>query len=76
MSANEIKVIKVFIKIRPLIAREKNENAVAVWQVLGNTLRSTDKQHEMSFGKYISLLKRIMHLEIRQNCKLLSWLTF
>lgn len=43
--------IKVFIKVRPLIAREKNENATSVWQIAGNTLKSTDKQYEMTFGE-------------------------
>lgn len=43
--------IKVFIKIRPLIAREKNENLRSVWLTDGNTIKSTDKQYEMSFGK-------------------------
>lgn len=50
MTAN---AIKVFIKVRPLIAREKNENSVSVWQTEGNTIKSIDKQYEMSFGKLI-----------------------
>lgn len=44
--------IKVFIKVRPLIQREKNENASFLWQITGNTLKSTDKQYELMFGKW------------------------
>lgn len=44
--------IKVFIKVRPLIQREKNDNASSVWQVSGNTIKSTDKQYELIFGKF------------------------
>lgn len=47
------KAIKVFIKVRPLIAREKSENANSVWTVADNTLKSTDKQYEMTFGESI-----------------------
>ena len=54
-----LKAIKVYIKIRPLIAREKNENASSVWQTDGNTIKSIDKQHEMSFGKNFQLLADI-----------------
>ena len=43
--------IKVFIKVRPLIAREKNENANSVWQITDNIIKSTDKQYELMFGK-------------------------
>jgi hypothetical protein len=43
--------IKVFIKVRPLIQREKNENANSVWQVTGNKIKSTDNQYELAFGK-------------------------
>lgn len=45
------KAIKVFIKVRPLIAREINENATALWKINGNTIKSTDKQYEMTFGE-------------------------
>lgn len=49
--------IKVFIKVRPLIAREKNENAISVWQTDGNSIKSKDKQYEMSFGEYFGHMK-------------------
>jgi hypothetical protein len=46
--------IKVFIKVRPLINRETTDNATSVWNVVGNTLKSTDKQYEMAFGECLS----------------------
>lgn len=48
MAANSI---KVFIKVRPLISREVNENAASMWKITGNTLKSVDKQYDMTFGK-------------------------
>lgn len=45
--------IKVFIKLRPIIAREKSENARSLWQITdGGTIKSTDKQYEMRFGEF------------------------
>lgn len=43
--------IKVCIKIRPLIEREKNENAQVVWRVQDNKIKSLDGQHDKAFGK-------------------------
>lgn len=45
------KEIKVFIKVRPLITREKNENLTSLWQISQNTISSIDKQYHMTFGK-------------------------
>jgi hypothetical protein len=43
--------IKVAIKVRPLIAREKNDNLPSQWTVSENSIKSINKEHEMSFGK-------------------------
>jgi hypothetical protein len=62
MASNEI---KVFIKIRPLIHRERNENANSVWSLAGNTLKSTDKQYELTFGKLQTLIRHDNHVITR-----------
>lgn len=46
--------IKVFVKLRPLIEREKHENAASVWKLSGKTLKSTNKEYEMTFGEWKS----------------------
>ena len=45
--------IQVSIKIRPLIQREKDSKLTSLWSVSnGNTIKSNNKEHELSFGKY------------------------
>lgn len=49
--------IKVAIKVRPLVKREKNENLPRYWIVQGNTILATDAKlkkrgnSEFQFGK-------------------------
>ena len=44
--------IKVCIKIRPLIQREKNDNLPSLWSVVEeNTIKSNNKEYKLSFGK-------------------------
>jgi hypothetical protein len=46
--------IKVCIKIRPLIQREKNENLQPLWSLVDeNTIKSHNKEYKLSFGKSI-----------------------
>lgn len=47
--------IKIFIKVRPLIARERNENLTSQWIISENTMKSIDRQHQMTFGKFFAL---------------------
>lgn len=41
--------IKVFIRVRPLISWEKRVDAQSKWDILNNTLKSS--QYSMNFGK-------------------------
>jgi hypothetical protein len=52
--------IKVVIKVRPLIAREKNENVSKEWQIddVGQ-LQSVNRNHKFAFGEFLALLKPI-----------------
>lgn len=62
--------IKVFIKIRPLIHREKSENAQSMWNVSGNVMKSTEKDYEMTFGELNHCLHSLGLLNhvIRRKC--------
>jgi hypothetical protein len=51
MADHADQAIKVFIKVRPLIQREKNENASSLWAVSNNSIKSIDKQYDLRFGK-------------------------
>ena len=45
--------IKVSIKVRPLIQREKNDNLPSLWSLIDeNTIKSNNKEYKLSFGKY------------------------
>ncbi len=43
--------IKVAIKVRPLIKREKDAKLNSLWIINDNTIRSLDKQYNYTFGK-------------------------
>lgn len=44
--------IKVVIKVRPLIQREKDENLKSQWCIVDeNTMKSDNKQYNLTFGK-------------------------
>lgn len=48
MSADNIKVC---IKVRPLIDREKKDELKTVWEIQENKIRSIDGAYEKTFGK-------------------------
>jgi hypothetical protein len=43
--------IKVCIKVRPLIDREKRDELKIVWEIKENKIKSLDGQYEKVFGK-------------------------
>lgn len=49
--------IKVAIKVRPLIEREKEENRQSLWTVFDEkTIKTQNKEHVLSFGKFLTVL--------------------
>ena len=51
--------IKVSIKVRPLIQREKNDNLPSLWSLIDeNTIKSNNKEYKLSFGKYFKYYQR------------------
>jgi hypothetical protein len=54
--------IKVAIKVRPLIKREKDAKSKPVWKIDENQIRSLDKQYNCTFGKYKFSLRNFLFL--------------
>lgn len=61
--------IKVAIKVRPLIQREKDENATSQWTVLDeNTIKSHTRDTKLTFGKLLRMfLLKNFYLQIFQD---------
>lgn len=66
--------IKVVIKVRPLIKREKDDNSAIQWIVQDNSIVSTNEEVKKRgdgrfyFGMYILLTKFIITMTFLCNC--------
>jgi len=58
--------VKVAIKVRGLIAREKNEGLASQWSIKDNTIKSNNKEYEMTFGECFKDNRRRLFLSLEK----------